>query len=181
MGALSARKVRLILICEDSAHESLVRRFLSLAGWPTRLLEVNKQPPGFGSGEQWVRERLVSELELYWRKRNHVNYGIIAVTDWDTVDRLAQLKSACEARGVRWPGPGERLLIVTPARNVETWARYLLGEIVDEYAVYPKVGNLRLAAEALWSMCQSGRLREPAPKSLVQACEDFSHFRHALP
>ena len=42
-----SRSVQLVLLCEDSQHETFVRRFLDRAGWSTRLRW--KAPKGQGS------------------------------------------------------------------------------------------------------------------------------------
>jgi len=41
---MSMRRVMIVLLCEDSQHESFVRRFLKTMGWDTRQLRVEKAP-----------------------------------------------------------------------------------------------------------------------------------------
>lgn len=53
---MSIRRVRIVLLCEDSQQEAFTRRFLEGMGWDTRELRIEKSPSAKGSAEQWVRE-----------------------------------------------------------------------------------------------------------------------------
>jgi hypothetical protein len=56
MDGMSIRRVKIVLLCEDSQHEAFARRFLGGMGWNTREIRVEKSPSAGGSAEQWVRE-----------------------------------------------------------------------------------------------------------------------------
>ncbi len=62
---MSIRRVKIVLLCEDSQHEAFARRFLKGMGWNTRELRVEKSPSASGSAEQWVREEFPNELRIY--------------------------------------------------------------------------------------------------------------------
>lgn len=65
-----------------------------------------------------------------------------------------------------------------PTWNVETWLAYLSGETVDEanksYPKLPRARDCKPLVEELFKMCQAGALRQPAPASLVDACQEYA-------
>ena len=84
-------------------------------------------------------------------------------------------------QGVTVRSANEPILHLIPARNIETWLAYLRGETVDERAIYPKLARERDCVpmvHTLKAMCDAGKLREPAPSSLVRACVEY---RERLP
>lgn len=77
------------------------------------------------------------------------------------------------------PRNEERVAIVTPRRNIETWLRFLRGDPVDETADYHPVvraaeSECQPQAVCLARACKGqGTLPGAMPPSLVQACEEF--------
>ena len=41
---MSKRRVKIVLLCEDSQHEAFVRRFLNRMSWNTGEIRVEKSP-----------------------------------------------------------------------------------------------------------------------------------------
>lgn len=76
-----SRSVQLVLLCEDTQHETFARRFLEKAGWSTRRLRVVKAPPGRGSAVQFIRERFPIELSAYRSNRNRVTLALVVMVD----------------------------------------------------------------------------------------------------
>ena len=154
---------------------AFIRRFLMNRGWTRYDLYERVAPAGAGSGEQWVRERLPSELKAYRSKCNHLRNGLIAVVDADTsdvADRIGELDRACDGQSVPRRGREERVLFVVPKRNIETWLAYLRGETVDEDTIYGKYEFESLChpdADSLDRMCKSGQLERNPPASLERS------------
>ena len=67
-----SRNARIVLLCEDTQHETFGRRFLKKMGWSNHQVRVLKAPGGRGSAEQFVRKRFPEELEEHRRRRNRV-------------------------------------------------------------------------------------------------------------
>lgn len=180
---MSRRRVQLVLLCEDRQHEAFLRRFFVAAGWHPRSLRVERSPKGRGSGEQWVRERYPAEVRNL-RSAPHVARGLVVAIDDDTQGkRDLQLSQALEEAGLPARCPGESVLHAIPARNIETWLHYLFGNDVDEKQEYPRLpaeGDCGPAVQALKRMCDAHALRQPAPPSLVRACEEYRE-RLSLP
>ena len=182
-----SRNVRIVLLCEDTQHETFGRRFLKRMGWSNHQLRVLKAPGGGGSAEQFVRERFPEELEEHRRRRSRVSVALIAVLDGDDrgVDqRVAELDDACRQRNIPCRDPGEHVLVFVPTWRIETWLAYLGGETVDEekrdYPRLPRPRDCQPHVDRLAEMCRSDGLREPAPPSLVVACAEYRRWFGAM-
>ena len=175
---MSRREVQLVLLCEDAQHEAFARRLLGEQGWVARQIRVEKAPSAKQSAEQWVRQRYPSELQAL-RRRPHIARALIVMVDADTNtydERLCELDDALRAASCEVRTPKEPVPIIVPRRNIETWIAYLGGSEVDEVTEYPKLRRERECAPAvrqLKAMCDSGTLRDPAPPSLQQACNEY--------
>ncbi len=173
---MKGSRVEVVLLCEDEQTACFGRRFLRERGFQNRQLRELVAPAGKGSGEQWVRESLPGELRALRSARSR---ALIVLTDADTITvekRKKTLEVKCSEEKVPWRGPQEPVMVLVPARNIETWLAYLRGETVDESRVYPKYkaeADCREQARALAAMCEAGKLREPDPASLVDACEEW--------
>lgn len=168
--------VRIVLLCEDSQTDIFVRRFLRRRNFSSRDIKTLPFPNGNQSGEQWVRERYPDELRAI---RSVQRAYLIVVTDADsgsTQNRRQQLNAECANKGVPLRNDSDPVLIFVPRRNIETWIAYLGGINVDEGTQYRKLkrkGDCAEHARRLHIMChEKQRLREPAPPSLQEACEE---------
>ena len=172
---MSSRRVKVVLLCEDTQHEAFARRFLKGMGWETREMRVEKGRKGLGSGEHWVRSQFPKELVAYRNRTTRAATALIAMIDADTgsvQDHINEMGDACAAGGVAFRAPGEAVAIAAPKRNIETWIHYLRGETVDEMTRYPKLPNPSEcgdAVDALLEQCQGGGLKPGAPDSLALA------------
>lgn len=94
--------------------------------------------------------------------------------------RLDQLRDACLIASVQPPSEKDRVALIVPARNIETWLSYLMGGEVDEASCYPRLeypSDCRRHARALQQMCLADQLRTPAPASLMDACREFRRIK----
>ena len=174
---MSAAKI--VLLCEDEQMACFARRFLKRRGLTARDIREEKAPPGKGSAEQWVRNRYPIELKAY---RDEQADALLILTDADRLsveERLKTLADECLKENVPQRRPEEQVILVVPDRNIETWLAYLRGQDVDNTTVYEKYkaeADCRNEVKVLDEMCRKQRLREPAPESLVRACEEFKRF-----
>ena len=172
------RDVEIILLCEDRQTDSFVRRFLRHRNFKERDIKTLPLPHSSGAGDQWVRKQYPEQLKAIRNKRDA--YLIVVIdADVGTInDRHRELATACREKGI--PSRDKKdsnVLHIIPRRNIETWLAYLDGNNVDESTVYPKLkreSHCKEHAENLHNMCQSDqRLREPAPPSLQEACNEY--------
>ena len=170
--------VRIVLLCEDKKTDSFVRSFLRHRNFRGRDITTLALPAGRQAGEQWVREKYPKELKTIRQK--HGAY-LIVVTDADsgsTEDRREKLRSECNLQKVQPRNEKDPVLEIIPRRNIETWLAYLDGSNVDEHTNYKWLNHQRHCrehAKRLYNMChREQKLREPAPPSLKEACEEYS-------
>lgn len=177
---MSVRRVKIVLLCEDSQQEAFARRFLEGMGWNTRELRVEKSPRARGAGEQWVRDNFPKELKIYRQRRQIAASAVIAMIDADLKDvrgRISEFEEACAAKKVPFRTQDEAVAIAVPKRNIETWIFYLKGESVDEKTVYPKLATERGCKPAvanLVQLCRSTGLKSDAPPALEAACDEYT-------
>ena len=174
--------MQIVLLCEDTQHEVFVRRFLNRMGWSTRRLRVERAPRGRGSAEQFVGARFPSELAEH-RRRVHVTQALVVIIDGDNrgvAERRTELDEACRENEVQARLAGERVLVLVPTWNVETWIAYLDGQTVDEMRPdYPRLQQPRRCqqhVDALAAMCRGDGLRAPSPPSLEAACAEYQRL-----
>ena len=177
---MAQRRVQYVLVCEDRQHEAFGRRFLREMGLVTNPYKVRVERPSLGRGSagRFVREVYVQELEA--GRRSHVDRTLILLTDGDNVGvrgRMQQLAAACSRAGVQVRTDEDGVAVFVPTWNIETWLAYLDGEEVEEeFANYPKLQRPRdcgAHVRGLAEMCRGRALREPAPSSLVAACQEY--------
>ena len=168
--------VRIVLLCEDAATNTFVRRFLRRRQFKARDIRTLPIPHGSQSGEQWVRQKYPSELKAI---RSRQNAFLIVVIDADTHTtqaRRSQLDDECNAEQVPARKPADPVIIIVPRRNIETWFAYLDGISVEEtvdYSAY-KSKDPRPFAEELYRMCHEyQQLRPPVPPSLSESCQEY--------
>lgn len=183
---MSKRRVKLVLLCEDSQHEAFARRFLQGMGWNTRELRVEKSPSSSGSAEQWVRQRFPLELKVYRRRRQQAASALMTIIDADLKtgqDRMAEFEYECTTREIPFRKNDEAVAIVIPKRNIETWIHYLNGYEVndrDSYSRLDRERDCRPAVSQLVGLCRSTGLAPDAPPSLTAACEEYDRVRAML-
>ena len=176
---MSGRRVQVEVVCEDSQHEAFIRRVLVGLGHDPNKFRVTKSPRGRGAADAWVLAQVPRLLREY--RARHREYFIIVMMDADRAtakDRLQQLDDLCMAQGVAPRRSDGRVAVLLPKRNIETWLAYLDGETVDENrpTPYPRLDLARECqrhVNVLLDGCRKNQLREPAPLSLKQACEEY--------
>jgi hypothetical protein len=122
----------------------------------------------------------MTELSAYRSNRHRVAQGLVAVIDGDDkgVDaRLKELANTCQAQSVTPRQNDDRVAVVVPTWNIETWLAYLSGSDVDEGKDdYPRLRRPRDCqphVNVLYEMCQQDSLRQPSPPSLEAACTEY--------
>lgn len=121
------------ILCEDKLTHCFIRCFLISQGVNAR--RINALPlPAAGCGEQYVRAQYPKQLS-YLRSTSYVSNILIVAIDADLntcIERQKQLDEACGNAGVDKRSPKDKLLLLVPKRNIETWIKYFDGETVDE-------------------------------------------------
>ena len=177
---MSKRRVKIVLLCEDSQQEAFTRRFLKGMRWNTREIRVEKSPSALGSAEQWVREKFPHELIAYRQRRERAASALIAMIDADNrdvQDRINEFEEECNSMAIAFRTDGEAVAIAVPKRNIETWIYYLMGRQVNEQDDYPKLEREREckpAVDHLVELCHSTGLATDAPQALAAGCDEYN-------
>ena len=173
------KRVQMVLVCEDKQHHVFARRFLRSMGWDVDRLRIEAAPPGRGAADQFVRSRLSKELESL-----PPDAVLLVMLDGDAKGPAERLRELNEAgRDAQMSKHRDRTFVFVPTWNIETWLAYLNGMTVDETnRHYPRLARQRECQEhvdELVEMCRHGGLRQPAPPSLVAACEEYHRLTSA--
>ena len=175
MGGSVSKRVQVILLCEDDQQVNFAREYLKAKESP--LLRIIKSPDGKGSGAKFVVDHYPDELDA--RRRDTVNRSLAVFIDEDSLGvayRRKQLEDSCHERGVALRNADDRVGVFIPARNIETWLRYLENNPVDEETDYKphhaKTRNCKLHIQRLAELCRDDSLPVTAPTQLRAACRE---------
>jgi len=156
------RQVQIVLVCEDRAHESFIRRYLERRGYPLARLRVSPYPgTGRGSGKEFVRQeylKQVREVRRYWRTSHPGGCTLVVLIDHDPggrPDPYSDLDRRLVADGQDGRATDEAIALFVPKLSIQTWVYHLLdsGRTVDEntdYSTSHGIGaeECRMAGEA---------------------------------
>ena len=189
-------KYRVRILCEDRTQYEFMRGFLTDQGIVSnrRILPCCPFPEGTQSGEQFVREHFVDAYNTYACTQENVL--LVVVQDIDRRHRSANdarnaLEKLVQETGAGGLSAPDKLLLVFPKRNIETWFAWFMqdppAEHVSEDTNY-KQRHMKLPSGKLGKRA-SALLRESlidptvcttAPESLVDACERFRNLQEHL-
>jgi hypothetical protein len=141
----------LVILCEDRAHANVVRHHLKKRKYKVRKLHFKVAPRGRGSGEAFVRREYVKEVIAYRSRAAYQTTGLLVALDADiqTVERVhAELDERLEAEAQQTRSGDEKIALLVPKRNVETWVVHLVDGPVDEVQDYKRHKDARRHREA---------------------------------
>jgi hypothetical protein len=118
----SKDKFRVTVLCEDKSHFHFVTGYLKTLGFEARKMTGKIAPLGRGSGEQYVREQLVN-LVTASRQFKHENIILVVITDADKHTYEHRFKTLTDTL-TESLSKEEKIVVLIPARNIETWFRY---------------------------------------------------------
>jgi hypothetical protein len=178
---------KIIVLCEDKAHEVFVTRFLK-KGWNVkpRAIRVPPYPNGKGSGKKYVEDNIFLEVEAL--RRRHASTVLLVVKDADE-HTVEQVRGNLDAKVEPHRTADEPIAYIIPKWHIQTWIAYLNGDHVDEgdkatyKNTYGKISESKDAhsfIDKLADDCRGNRELESPPDSLVAACEEFERIRSAL-
>jgi hypothetical protein len=129
-----------IVLCEDETHWLFVYRWLLAKGAKPNEIVLVPLPAGRGAGFQHVLGKYAREIGEYRRKAHHVqSRRLIVVLDGDAstaAQRVAELGAKLDEAGIAPRDVGERVCLLVPCRNGETWIHFFHGHPVDEVSDY---------------------------------------------
>jgi len=118
---MSKPKFQFTVLCEDMNHYLFISSYLKHKHSIGRV-HLKISPAGKGSGEQYVRDHFAKEVKAH-RSKSGQNAALIVVTDVDTYTFDRRWRSL--TKNLDKPlSENDKIIILIPARNIETWFRY---------------------------------------------------------
>ncbi len=176
---MSKRQTQFVILCEDTQQEVCVRHFLLKRGVPRRKIRVEKNPAGRGAGEQFVRGTYPDEVKAHRRRTAYQTVALIAVIDADTrtvEERMRWLDKMLVDDAQSKRAPVEKIALLVPKRNIETWIQYFKTGSADEDKLYShlnKEGDCVKDVRRFASSDCFNNLSASAPPSLRVACDEL--------
>lgn len=182
---MSQHRAQIVVLCEDRQQDVFVRKMIEhRKGKDFHRRQVTSRICPKGAGEAFVRTVFPQEVRTY-RSKSFLNICLVVVIDADVssvAHRIRQLESALGDQRLEPVRKGEKILILVPKRNIETWIRHFEGEMVDESISYKKRGNFmdcKPSARAMSLECRSG-VPEAAPDSIKTGCKEMQRDAESL-
>ena len=177
---------KIIILCEDKAHEVFAKHFLKKWGVKPRAIRVPPYPNGKGSGKKHVEDGIFFEAEAL--RKGHASTILLVIQDADqlSVDRV---KTNLDSRLLSPRDDHEPIAYIIPKWHIQTWIAYLDGKDVDESNkdtyknMYGKLSESKEAhpfIDRLADSCKQNILLKSPPDSLIAACEEFNRIRGSL-
>lgn len=168
----------MIVECEDALHVSFARRFFDRVGVPAgKKPDINPR-----EGKDGVLDVMVEGVQTA-RKHTPETHLVVLIDgdNWDGTKVRMEIDKRLVAAGDEPLRPGDRVLIIVPRWQMDTWVRHLRGEVVTEdQNGAAKLGTDREArgpAQLLAEHCRNHRpLPNPLP-SLEAACREWQAYR----
>ncbi|MCL2811285.1 MAG: hypothetical protein FWD25_05270 [Clostridia bacterium] len=189
-------KYRVLVLCEDTSHYHFVRGFLLAQGIrDNRQFTLYKElPEGSGSGSRFVQMHFPNAYEEYNRKSENVLLVVVLDIDKEDImpeDIKEQLNKILKKDKSLTIAASDKLLLVFPKRNIETWFEWLSQEPprpqINEAKDYKsknrnakptKMG--RMASDLYKQSRADTTICENVPASLLFACNAFTSLCGAL-
>lgn len=178
---------KIVVLCEDRAHEVFACRFLK-KGWGIRNRDITipPYPAGKGSGKQFVEDRLASEVKALRQRQATSILIVMRDADEDNAnDVLRKLETSIHPER----NANEPIVFAVPKWHIQTWIAYLEGQIVDEsnrqtyknaFGTISETKQAHEYVDKLADWCRKNQNLQSPPKSLMLACKEFERIRSRL-
>lgn len=178
---MSKRYTSLVVRCEDLQQRVFLYRYLIEKGIGRREIQIGHSPSGRGDAKRWVMQQHVIEVRAL-RGKPHLSIALITMLDADdrsVPDRKQELDGALAGGSQERRQPSERIAVLVPRRNIETWIHRLEGHVVNESDSYPRYrGAESHSGEAVREFVQRcpARMVPDDPPSLRDGCEELTRL-----
>jgi hypothetical protein len=132
---------QVVVLSEDQQHQVFVYAWLRQRGIERRKIRLLPVPAGRGAGEQYVREQYPKEVQTHRRRAGAQDCQLVTIIDADvlpTRHRFEQLDQCLQDEELGKRSQTERICILVPKRNIETWIHFLVTGPVDEETDYKR-------------------------------------------
>ncbi len=181
-----SNRVDIALLCEDENHEQFIKKFLRLKHRNYRRVFPKAYKSGNSGGVQpnnaFVLNRAITEIAA--TRKVPPKRALILVIDGATrglVNRRDDIAQRLKAEDKPLLSDKERIALIVPCRNIETWIHHFAGEITDETQVYSKrEHDVKTGAEAFADWVSDGNADEVADLPALNAARVELRRLHKL-
>ena len=170
---------RIIVRCEDLQQHVFIYRCLVKSGIHPRTIQIRHNPGG--DAKRFVLDQYPVQVKAL-RSTPHVSAAFISMIDADdrTVEqRKLEHNNVLTESGQEHRDDAEKIAILVPRRNIETWIHHLLGEVVNEQDSYArfrgKESKCAPAAEEFARRCPHDMRKTDLP-SLHDGCAELQRI-----
>lgn len=178
-------KRRFTILCEGMRDYQFARAYLQKR-FGKRQAECIRVdiPHGLGAGSAHVRDRYPVELQAHRSRRYQRNAWLVVMIDADTgtlEERLGELGASAARADIDPPTRREedRVLLLVPQRNIETWMRWAEGKDVADDKNYKRnyhnVGSVQPFGRMAADRCRDVDAAT-LPESLQHACNEVARL-----
>ena len=181
-----SNRVDIALLCEDESHEQFIKKFLRRKNRSYRRVfpdgYKSRESGGARPNNAFVLERATTEIAA--ARKVPPKRALILVIDGDArgfASRCGEIAANLKAANMPQLDSAERIALVVPCRNIETWIHHFAGEATDETQIYSKRDtNARKAAQAFADWVSDGNAVEVAELPALNAARDELRRLHEL-
>ncbi len=181
-----SNRVDIALLCEDESHEQFIKKFLRRKGRSYRRVfpdgYKSRETGGVRPNNAFVLERATTEIAA--ARKVPPKRALILVIDGDTrgfASRCGEIAANLKSANMLALGATERIAVLVPCRNIETWIHHFAGEATDETQTYSKRDtNANEAATAFADWVSDGNAEAVAELPALNAARDELRRLHDL-
>jgi len=164
-----------IILGEDNAHVgSIYRAIVDHLNVPRGKVRKLPTAGGCGDAKQFVLSQAPREIKLL--RRGPRSTILIIAIDGDGIsprERLEELSNSLKNANTDQIDPSERIAVVVPCRNIETWREFARCEVVDEDKDYKHGRRAKWSGDDLAAvgrvLAQFPQPKENRPRALDEA------------
>ena len=181
-----SNRVDIALLCEDESHEQFIKRFLRLKSRSYRRVfpsgYKSRETGGARPNNAFVLERATTEIAA--ARKVPPKRALILMIDGDArgfASRCGEIAANLKAANMLPLNSTERIALIVPCRNIETWIHHFAGETTVETQVYSKrnyEANEQATKFADW--VSDGNAVEVAELPALNAARDELRRLHEL-
>lgn len=185
---MGREKPQVVVLCEDKRHWAVLHHFLKQHGIGERKIRVVKSPGGRGAADSFIRKQFPAEVRAYRSKCSHLNICLLVMIDADPGnspgDRINMLHESLRKKGIDPVKPEDRIALVVPRRNIESWMHFVIDNVIDEKTDYKhdhSDSDSRLCGERLKQIqmqFRAGSTADALPPSLGEAIREIERICH---
>ena len=168
---------KIVLLVEDMQQHNFVYHWLLRRGFGIRDIRLVTVPAGSQAGEQHVRVQYPSQVKAIRQRAHRVDCQLVTAIDADTQPvehRYRQLDEALTTTQQSPRSGSDRICILVPKRNVESWIHQLVTGPVDESSDYkPKTSEDCKSAARLLADTPESADAGNAPPSLTRGRDEL--------